>query len=241
MSAPQWQQACVVAVERMNAVDVALRLELPESRGYLPGQYYNVQMALPGRPTPVQRAYSLSSSPVPESSVIEIGVREEPGGLVSPRLVRSISVGDEIRVRGPYGRFTWTEEDRLPLLLIGAGSGVVPFVSMIRYGAEVGNDVPVRLLISSRNAKLSMYFDELASLERRYPWLDVTYTFTRDTVDHRARHHRRLDRAMLSELIHPSMVRHTYVCGPSDMVEQTRNELTALGVDAHSIRFEKFD
>ena len=40
---------------------VTLRLRLSEATGFLPGQYYNVRLEAPGRPRPVQRAYSLCS------------------------------------------------------------------------------------------------------------------------------------------------------------------------------------
>jgi len=53
-----------------------LRLGLEESFGFLPGQYYNVRLSLPGRSGSVQRAYSVGSSPVPDPSIIDLGVRE---------------------------------------------------------------------------------------------------------------------------------------------------------------------
>ena len=55
------------------------------------------------------------------------------GGLVSPVLVRDTPIGSKLEVRGPYGAFNWTEDMGGPLLLVAAGSGVVPFMSMIRY------------------------------------------------------------------------------------------------------------
>ncbi|MGH9074748.1 MAG: hypothetical protein ACRDZQ_11620, partial [Acidimicrobiales bacterium] len=67
-----WQLAQVaeLIVEAPDAVTLRLRLERPS--GFLPGQYYNLRLAVPGRPRPVQRAYSVGSSPFPEPSVIDL-------------------------------------------------------------------------------------------------------------------------------------------------------------------------
>src|ERR1019366_157297 len=163
---------------------VTLRLRLEESAGFLPGQYFNVRLAVPGRPGLVQRAYSIASAPVPDPSIIDLGVREVSDGLISPRLVRDLSPGDRIEVRGPVGRFTWTADDGGPVLLIGAGSGVVPLMSMIRYGA-------------------------VADLAARHSWLEVVHPFTRDPNDPRASHHRRIDRAMVAEAVAGKFPRRT--------------------------------
>ena len=79
--APAWQQATICAVIDEAPDAVTLRLRLREASGFLPGQYYNVRLPVPGRPLPVQRAYSVGSSPMPDPSLIDLGVRELPGSL----------------------------------------------------------------------------------------------------------------------------------------------------------------
>ncbi|CAG4908576.1 unnamed protein product, partial [Acidithrix sp. C25] len=59
-------------------------------------------------------------------------------------------VGDVIDVRGPHGNFTWNEPDDGPVLLVAAGSGVVPFMAMIRYASIKGLSVPMLLLFHQR-------------------------------------------------------------------------------------------
>lgn len=220
---------------------VTLRLRLEESTGFLPGQYYNVRLAVPGRPGPVQRAYSIASPPVPDPSIIDLGVREVSDGLISPRLVRDLSPGDRIEVRGPVGRFTWTADDGGPVLLIGAGSGVVPLMSMIRYGTVADLAIPMRLVCSSSNFDYAFYHRDLADLAARYSWLEVVHTFTRDSDDPRARHHRRIDRPMVAEAVAGQFPTRTYICGPPAMVEDAQGWLTELGVDPDQVRVEKYD
>lgn len=240
-TAPTWQHAQVldIIVEAPDAV--TLRLQLETSTGFLAGQYYNVRLSLPDRATAIQRAYSVGSSPVPDPSIIELGVREVPGGLISPRLVGALALGERLEVRGPFGRFTWAKDDGGPLLLVGAGSGVVPLMSMIRYAAASGLDVPMRLVSSSSSFDYAFYHRELNEMARRHPWLEVVHTFTRDDLDPRARYHRRIDRSMIAEAVAGQFPERAYLCGPPSMVEDVEGWLGALGVDPSRIRTEKYE
>lgn len=238
---PRWQQAQVIDVIDETPDAVTLRLRLDEPTGFLPGQYYNVRLAVGGRPRPVQRAYSVGSSPWPDASVIDLGVRELPDGLVSPRLVRDMSPGDRIEVRGPAGRFTWNKADGGPLLLLGAGSGLVPLMAIIRYAAAAELAVPVRLVCSSASYEHAFYHDDLSRLAQTCEWLEVVHSFTRDPDDPRAAHHRRVDRAMLAQAVDGQPPRWVYVCGPPTMVEIVESCLADLGVDRAAIRTEKYD
>ena len=210
----RWQRAAVLDIITEAPDAVTLRLALEESEGFVAGQYYNVRMAVAGRPTPVQRAYSVGSSPLPDSTIIEIGVREVPGGLISPQLVNTLTVGDYVEVRGPVGRFTWTKDDGGPVLLVGAGSGVVPLMSMVRYAAASDLDISVRLVCSSSNFAYAFYHDDLSELARRHSWLEVIHTFTQDPGDARATYHRRIDQAMVAEAVASLFPQRTYICGP---------------------------
>jgi ferredoxin-NADP reductase len=237
----RWQDARLIEIIEETRGAVTLRLRLEESLGFLPGQYYNVRLTPPGRTGSVQRAYSVASSPVPDSLTIEIGVREVPGGLISPRLVRGLDVGDLVQVRGPVGRFTWTAKDGGPVLLVGAGSGVVPLMSMIRYAEESGLDVPMRLVSSSSDFDHAFYHSDLTDLVDRNSWLEVVHTFTRDSSDLRATHHRRIDHSMVAEAVDGLFPARAYICGPPAMVEDVQRWLGELGVDPDRVRVEKYD
>jgi ferredoxin-NADP reductase len=237
----RWQAAQVLDIIEEAPDAITLRLRLEESTGFLPGQYYNVRLTVPGRSGPVQRAYSVGSSPVPDPSIIDLGVREVPGGLVSPRLVGDLAAGDRVEVRGPVGRFTWTTEDGGPVLLVGAGSGVVPLMSMIRYAVAADLDIPMRLVCSSSNFDYAFYHRDLVDLAERFSWLKVVHTFTRDPFDPRASHHRRIDQTMVAEAVAEQFPGRAYICGPPTMVEDVQKWLTELGVNPAAVLVEKYD
>src|ERR671916_608695 len=87
---------------------------------------------------------------------------------VSPYLVYELRRGDVFEVRGPIGgHFTWSADERGPLLLVAGGSGLVPLMSMLRHRAARGAPVEVRVLISARSPSDLLYADELAALQPR--------------------------------------------------------------------------
>jgi ferredoxin-NADP reductase len=173
--------------------------------------------------------------------VVEFGIKEMEGGLVSPVLAKQIAVGDTLEVRGPYGTFVWSEDKGGPLLLIAAGSGVVPFMSMIRYSKAKGLSVPMHLLFASKSAEYVIYGQELKDLEAELDWLSVTHTFTRDPDHPGSRYHRRIDQEMVTELMYESQAKLAYSCGPPEMVKMCEAVLVDLGMDPQSVYSEKYD
>jgi ferredoxin-NADP reductase len=243
-----WELAEVVDVIRDTAEATTLRLRLPEAPELLPGQYYLVRLAIDGRPGAVEQAFSISSSPYPPSPQVEITVREVPGGRASPHLVHEMRVGDQLHMRGPYGFLTWTEEDGGPLVLIGAGSGVAPLISIVRYGVARGSTMPMALLCSSRDRSRVLFHHAIDELLQQAPWLSVVHTFTRSPEDDYARYHRRMDASMIDEVARSLLdvgldeddLADTLflVAGSSAMVGATRAAIVALGVSVDNVSSE---
>ena len=242
---PIWQNARVVKLTEETAETTSIQFEPEFPSEFFPGQYYNVRISVPGRPRPIQRAYSIGSSPFPDSSKFEITVREVPLGLVSPRLTRELRVGDIVSIRGPHGNFTWNENDGGPALLIAAGSGVVPFMSMIRYANTKKLNIPMLLLFSSKTDELVIYADELADLQKENGWLKVVHTFTRSPGHPGSRYHRRIDGMMIKECLRelcgdPAKA-IGYVCGSPDLVDMAQATLLDAGLKDDRVRVEKYD
>lgn len=237
----EWQLADVIDVIVETPETSTLRLSLPNPSSFVPGQYYNIRIPVEGRPRPIQRAYSIGSSPYPSYEIIEVGVKEMIGGLVSPVLVRDTPVGSKLEVRGPYGAFNWTEDMGGPLLLIAAGSGVVPFMSMIRYAKAKNLSVPMHLLFSSKSKEFVIYGEELDQFQNENDWFKVTHSYTRDPDDNTAKYHRRIDEEMVADLLGEANPRLAYICGPPEMVELCEVALQELGMDPDSVFSEKYD
>lgn len=229
-----------VIPETDDATTLRCRLDGPVE--FIAGQYFNLRLPVEGRPWPATRTYSVSSSPFPPSPTVDLTVKETVGGLVSPILVRDTPVGTVVDLDGPFGAFTWDETDGGPLLLVGAGSGIVPLMAILRYQEARHLEVATSLLCANRDRDHIIFAAALERMSRRCPWLHVTHTLTMDDGDRAAAHHRRVDRQMLAEVAgeDPDSLL-AYVCGPPAFVKDVETMLLEIGVASPRIRIEDWD
>jgi ferredoxin-NADP reductase len=116
------------------------------------------------------------------------------------------------------------------VVLVAAGSGVTPMMSMIRTLLAAPAAGRIALLYSSRGEEEVIFADELCQLEKQKPErLTVTHVLTQE--------HGRLDatrvHSWLTEL-RPSEDTRYYLCGPEALMVTVQSALTELGVpDAH--------
>jgi ferredoxin-NADP reductase len=92
------------------------------------GQFVRVQLEINGRR--VERAYSLSSRP--GARRIAFTVKRQDQGLVSSHLHQTVKVGDVLTISQALGEFTWAHSLPAKMLLLSAGSGITPVMSMLR-------------------------------------------------------------------------------------------------------------
>ncbi|MFD9188081.1 2Fe-2S iron-sulfur cluster-binding protein [Streptomyces phaeochromogenes] len=211
----------------------------PGSFDFRPGQFFTLVADIDGRP--VRRAYSASSAP--GSTRLEVTVKHVEGGRFSTHVHRSLRAGDRLAVRGPSGSFH--AAPRSPdatdapdeIVLVAAGSGVTPMMSMIRARLAVrpGRD-RIALLYSSRSADEIIFADELHRLAKDNPGrLSVTHVLTsRDG---------RLDADGVRRWVtglSPARDAHYYTCGPGPLMDAVQLVLTGLGVPDELVHQEHY-
>jgi len=107
------------------------------------GQYVNVMVNLEGVRT--SRPYSISSAPMAER--LELTVRNKQGGFVAPYLFNKLKVGDVLETSGPAGHFYHEPLiDKDNLVFLAGGSGITPFMSMIRDTVHRQRPLKINLL-----------------------------------------------------------------------------------------------
>ncbi len=235
----EWQIARVTAIRPETPTVKSITLALPDWTPHLPGQHYDIRLTAEDG-YQAQRSYSVASPPE-RLGEIDITVERIEDGEVSPYLDDVLVVGDRFEVRGPVGGyFVWEVDSGGPLLLVGGGSGVVPLMAMIRHRAAHGSNIPTTLLYSTRSPEQVIYRSELEALARR-DGLDVVYTYTRTQPPGWQGLARRVDRAMLKQVL-PGSARSTlaFVCGPTALVETAANALVELGLSPDRVKTERF-
>jgi ferredoxin-NADP reductase len=215
-----------------------LVLDVPDWPGHRAGQHVDVRLTAEDG-YQASRSYSIASAP--ELDALEITVEEVTEGEVSPYLVEDVAAGDQFEIRGPIGgHFTWSVDERGPLLLVAGGSGLVPLMAMLRHRAARASMVPARLLVSARSADDLLYRDELPELQPT-DGLGVDITYTRTAPDGWDGFTGRADAAMLAQVAPPpAAMPRCFVCGPTPFVEHVTELLVDAGYPAADIHAERF-
>ena len=219
---------------------IAKRIRLVSDTGYLPpfeaGQYINVFCEIDGVRT--SRPYSLSSS-AKQRAYYEITVAAVEGGFVSGYLLRQLKVGDRLEANGPAGVFRYHPVFHSKRsVFLGGGSGITPFVSMIRTALESGEDRDITLLYGSRTEELAMYHGELAAFAEGHP--NFHYTLTLSDEEKEGMEHGFIDAERIRAHVPDILDCTYYMCGPAVMMEFCRKALDELQIPGRSIRREVF-
>lgn len=236
----EWQIATVKAIKQETAKVKTFTLALPDWIPHKAGQHYDIRLTAEDG-YQAQRSYSIASEPE-RAGEIDLTVDRIEGGEVSPYMHDVVVPGDRIEVRGPIGGyFVWEKSLGGPVFLIAGGSGVVPLMAMIRHRAASGSHVPMRLLFSSRGRDEIIYYDELEQLRGKMDGLEVFHTLTRSQPPGWSGYSRRIDRAMLREVVQPlGSSPQVFICGPTALVESAANSLVQIGVPSSQVKTERF-
>ncbi|MFE9438832.1 1,2-phenylacetyl-CoA epoxidase subunit PaaE [Streptomyces sp. NPDC006602] len=246
---PAFHALRVADVEPLCADATALTFDIPdrlaEEFAFLPGQCLTLRREIDGRDE--RRSYSICS---PAGTPPRIGVRVVPGGLFSSWLVHGVRPGDVLEVMGPVGAFTpdLTEAGHRGRLghhvLVAAGSGITPMLSIAASVLGADDASRVTLLYGNRRTDTVMFADELADLKDHYPArFQLAHVLSREPREAELLSGRLdADRltALIGALVDVRDVGHWWLCGPHGMVRDARAILSGLGVPADRVHQELF-
>ncbi|MBC9727777.1 ferredoxin reductase [Streptomyces sp. TRM68367] len=228
-AASVWQTATLTEIRRETPRAATYRLAVAGWPGHVPGQHLMLRLTAEDGCT-AQRHYSIASAP-DDSGHIELTLDHVDGGEVSGWFHTVARPGDRVEVRGPVSGFFAWPGDR-PALLVGAGSGVVPLMSMVRYHRARGLSVPLRLLVSARCPEELIYAREFGA--------ETTPVFTRRAPD--GVPGGRMTAAHVAPLLAeaPPGGWEAYVCGSNAFAEHASRLLVGAGQPVDRIRIERF-
>ncbi|MBE3000489.1 phenylacetate-CoA oxygenase/reductase subunit PaaK [Nocardiopsis sp. HNM0947] len=232
----------VADVERLCDDAVAVTFDVPDHLAdfyaFAPGQSLTLRREVEG--VEERRSYSICA-PVGEAP--RVGVRLVSGGLFSSWLVKEVQAGDEIEVGAPTGRFSPDLGHAGRHVLVAAGSGITPMLSMAS-SLLARTDSTVTLLYGNRRSASVMFADELADLKDRYgARLELVHVLSREPRESELFTGRldadKLDQ-LLSTVVAPDAVDHWWLCGPYGMVTDAQQVLADHAVEGERIHQELF-
>lgn len=217
-------------IDRDSATTVSFSLQADKPLSFLPGQYVNLNV--PG--TQETRAYSFSSAP--NRNELSFLIRDVPNGLMSTFMRSKANTGDAMTFTGPYGSFYLRPAQR-PILMLAGGTGLAPFLSMLRWLQDNPTTQPILLAYGVNTNDDLVELDTLEALKAAMPNFDY-FTCVVDGASGHPRLGYVTDHLTLANLNEGNA--DVYVCGPPPMVEGVRKWMAGAGVTPANFYFEKF-
>jgi len=216
----------------------AKSIKLSCASGYLPpfqaGQYINVFVDIGGVRT--SRPYSIASSPT-QTGYYEITVRRVEDGFVSNYLLDELKPGDKLSSSSPAGTFHYNplfHGDSLAF--IAGGSGITPFMSMIREAADKNLKRRMHLLYGCKDEKDVIYRSELDRITSAHSNITWDLIVSEPSASYSG----------LKGFIHAALIKERlgnlgkmfFLCGPEAMYQFCQPELDKLPIPARKIKKE---
>lgn len=206
---------------------------------FIPGQFVGIQVEIDGERH--NRSYTIASSPSRPHS-IELTIKKEDGGAVSPWIHENIQVGSSIELRGPAGRFNCFDIQSDKALLISAGSGITPMMSMARYWSDVEPAKDVQFLNWVRSVNDIIFRREMALIDHRNTSFQFEVICTQPGLGENWLGRRgRINSTVLQDMVPDLLSREVFCCGPEGFMEQVKTCLSELGFDMSNYHDESFD
>jgi len=216
---------------------------------FKPGQYTTIRVPSPcGHPT--MRNYSLSDKP--GQPWFRISVKREsardarsPEGFVSNFLHEGVQVGHTLEVGPPCGEFflDLNEQHRRPLMLLSAGVGITPILSMLQAVLEKNPDRRVFFVHGALNGRAHSFRQTVRALAATHPNLSVHYRYSAPEDADRAQglfdSEGLVDAALIESLV-PEHDADYYFCGPKPFMVNIYQQLMKWGVPAVQVHLEFF-
>ncbi|MCL4363027.1 hypothetical protein M1439_01095 [Candidatus Marsarchaeota archaeon] len=180
----------------------------------------------------VARAFSIASEP--NSQDLEFFVVKEHGGHASYLTISK--PGDRYYVVGPHGQFKYVPQEDSKVLFVAGGTGLAPFMSMIRHIKNTNAKIDAMLLYSVKFPTEIICREELerTCADLGMP-LAVTVTRPQDG-DQWKGETGHINGSMISRHAPDVKDRTTYICGPLAFVKAVKDALAGLDVANEKIK-----
>jgi predicted ferric reductase len=195
-----------------------------------PGQFIYVSFdadAVNKEPHP----FSISSSP--EAAHLRISIKQLGDWTQD---VAQIKPGRSGRVWGPYGHFTKLAlaQPLMPLVMIGGGIGITPFLSLVGSEAFARRDGKSTLVYAIPDRSSAVYLEELRTREDALPHFTLSAHYSDEAGF--------VDRAYLKSVLEQPLHHCLFlVCGPPPLRAAMHTLLAVAGVSARQVIMEDFE
>lgn len=257
----EFHTLAIAEVRRLTDDAIEVTFAVPEDLaarfGYTSGQYVALRADLDGKE--LRRSYSICAEPKPGE--LRIAIKRDRGGLFSTWANDHLKAGDQLEVMSPTGAFIskhgladLNDADALATQVstgglnrfaaVAAGSGITPIIAIARSILAKNPNAIFELVFANRTANDVMFVEELADLKDRYPARFAVHHVLSREQRQSPLHSGRIDdekiRSMFDSVFRAEKADEFFLCGPYELVQMVRDELTRRGVSEDKVRYELF-
>jgi ferredoxin-NADP reductase len=229
---PTWSvhdcRAEVTEVRHLTSDSVTLTLRPNRAwQGFRAGQFIQVGVEIDGvRRT---RCYSPASA-AGAARDLELTVKSHPEGLVSNFLIERAQPGMLLDLEQAAGDFHMPDELPERILLISAGSGITPVMSMLRTLCACDFSGDVTFMHFAPDPERAIYRNELERIAESFTNVRLVRSYTRarglgETDGH-------FSAALLAQAAPDYAAAETFACGPPALLDAVRERWAADGLES---------
>ncbi|MBP9777608.1 MAG: NO-inducible flavohemoprotein [Rickettsiaceae bacterium] len=217
---------------------------------FKPGQYITVRVQGQYGYT-TMRNYSLSNKP--GDKLFRISVKREEGlkkddpkGYVSNHLHNNIDVNSTIKIGPPCGEFflDTTEQHNKPLVLLAAGIGITPIISMLQAATETMQNREIIFIHGILNPEVQPFKKVIDELSEKHSNLKIHYRYSDIKDSNILNDDKNTSTGFIDAALIESIVSHHdadyYFCGPKPFMMNIYHDLMVWGVPASQVHLEFF-
>jgi nitric oxide dioxygenase len=211
---------------------------------FKPGQYVSVCVTFEDGSSQL-RQYSLSDAP--NGNTLRISVKREPdqtdkpAGQVSNWLRKHVTIGSTIKITHPFGEFTPDTDSDNPIVLLSAGVGITPMISVLNRIARTNPNRQVIFAHAARGQAWHAHRQDTAAAKQIMPNLRTATFYEERTAEMETDNSTYTGRMDIAQLPKWSCdAADVYLCGPVEFMQAQWKALLDAGVPANRLHREVF-
>ncbi|WP_264372832.1 MOSC and FAD-binding oxidoreductase domain-containing protein [Paraburkholderia caribensis] len=240
---PGFRQLGVAAIQRESADVLSFVFEATDGlplQQARPGQYVVLRLRQDAKDPAFFRSYSLSGAQ--STGRYRISVKLEPNGAAGTYLGNRVRVGDTLDVSAPRGDFV-LKEGIGPVVLLSAGIGVTPVLSMLHALSVAGSRRQVLWIHAARDGEHHPFGAEsrrlLNMLEHARGHVCYSAPAASDRMGDDFDDTGRVSQTALEKIGLP-VDADVYLCGPASFMHDMKGTLERMGVPGSRLHLERF-
>lgn len=232
-------------VTKITSDSVSITFEVPQNLQndfkFKEGQYITLKQTINNEN--VQRAYSIWKAPF--ENELSVLVKKVENGVFSTYANETLKAGDSLDVMTPQGNFvpSLSTNNSNHYTLFAAGSGITPIYSILKQILKTESQSTIDLFYVNKTKESAAFRSELETLNNSSSNLNVHSLYTKESAQD-SNFDGRINKEKL-ELMKQLGVLNVnsfeyYLCGPEQMIMDSKDYLISQGASESAVKFELF-